>query len=127
VALTNNFSGPFASLDQTELDFLGRSDGPVPPSMVEMFDDFVDSSSVGMRKPEPGFYLHGCSRNGVRPDEVVFLDDLGMNLKAASKLGMHTIHVPIGGSEGALRELEGILGLALIGPGPEPKTEKSKL
>ncbi|KDQ16340.1 hypothetical protein BOTBODRAFT_31029 [Botryobasidium botryosum FD-172 SS1] len=127
VALTNNFSGPFSSLDQSELDFLGRSDGPVPCSMVEMFDDFVDSSSVGMRKPEPGFYLHGCARNGVRPDEVVFLDDLGMNLKAASKLGMHTIHVPIGGSEGALRKLEAILGLSLIGEELNSSTEKSKL
>jgi len=58
---------------------------------------------------------------------VVFLDDLGMNLKAASKLGMHTIHVPIGGSEGALRKLEAILGLALIGEKLNSSTEKSKL
>ena len=29
------------------------------------------------RKPEPEFYLAACRRNGVRPEECVFLDDLG--------------------------------------------------
>jgi HAD superfamily hydrolase (TIGR01509 family) len=30
------------------------------------------------RKPEPEFYLLACERNGIKPQEAVFLDDLGM-------------------------------------------------
>ena len=30
------------------------------------------------RKPEPGIYLLACERNGIKPSEAVFLDDLGM-------------------------------------------------
>ena len=30
------------------------------------------------RKPEPGIYLLACQRNGIKPSEAVFLDDLGM-------------------------------------------------
>jgi len=43
----------------------------------------------------------------------VFLDDIGMNLKAARDLGMETIHVPIGGTLNAVKQLEGKLGLDL--------------
>ena len=48
------------------------------------------------------------------PSESVFLDDIGVNLKAARALGMTTIKVdePIS----ALRELEGVLGLPLLEP-----------
>lgn len=43
------------------------------------------------RKPDPNFFLHACKVIGVKPEEVVFLDDIGMNLRAAKKLGMETI------------------------------------
>jgi len=57
--------------------------------------------------------LLACRRNGVQPEECVFLDDLGMNLKAAKAIGMETIHVPIGGSEMAIKALEKKLGIDL--------------
>lgn len=81
--------------------------------MRNLFDDFCDSSVLGMRKPDPEFYLAACKRNGVKPEECVFLDDLGMNLKPAKALGMQTIRVPIGGSLEAVRSLESILGIDL--------------
>ena len=43
----------------------------------------------------------------------MFLDDLGINLKPARSLGMHTIKVVDAGS--ALRELEGLVGLTFTG------------
>ncbi|KAI0797875.1 HAD-like protein [Abortiporus biennis] len=98
---------------QTELAFLGWQEGVTPLKLRSMFDDFCDSSALGMRKPEPEFYLLACKRNGIEPRQAVFLDDLGMNLKAAQRLGMETIHVPIGGSLGALKELEKKLGIDL--------------
>jgi len=65
------------------------------------------------RKPDPEFYLLACRRNGIRPGEAVFLDDIGMNLKAAQGLGMETIRVPIGGTLDAVTQLEGKLGIDL--------------
>jgi len=82
--------------------------------MRDLFDDFCDSSTLGMRKPERAFYLLACERNGVRPDQCVFLDDIGLNLKTAKELGMETIHVPIGGSRQAVRALEQKLGIPLL-------------
>jgi len=66
-----------------------------------------------MRKPEPQFYIAMCKRNAIDPKNAVFLDDIGINLKAARKLGMETIHVPLGGSLVAVRELEEKLGINL--------------
>ena len=59
----------------------------------ELFEIVVDSSEVGMRKPDPRIYELTCSRAGVRPDESVFLDDNVDNVAAARALGIETVHV----------------------------------
>lgn len=58
-----------------------------------LFDHIVESSRVGIRKPDEAFYRLACELAGVAPEEVVFLDDLGINLKPARALGMATIKV----------------------------------
>lgn len=80
-------------------------------ALVPHFDAVVESAVVGVRKPDPAFYLLACEQLGVDPAECVFLDDLGVNCKAARALGMHTIKVlqPLE----ALAELETVLGVAL--------------
>ena len=75
------------------------------------FDVVVESSQVGMRKPEPGIYELTCGRLGLSPSEAVYLDDIGGNLKAARGLGMHTIKV--NDPAVAVRELERVLGVSL--------------
>ena len=69
------------------------------------FDVVVESSKVGVRKPEPRFYEIACELLGVDPAECVFLDDLGVNLKPARAMGMTTIKVadPARGHRRALR------------------------
>ena len=57
------------------------------------FHHIIESSKVGLRKPDPRAYLLACETMGVEPPEVVFLDDLGVNLKPAAALGMTTIKV----------------------------------
>jgi putative hydrolase of the HAD superfamily len=57
------------------------------------FDHLIESSKVGVRKPDPRFYELACETCGVEPTEVVFLDDLGVNLKPAAAMGMTTIKV----------------------------------
>ncbi len=76
-----------------------------------LFDAFVESALVGLRKPDPRIYTHACRELGVAPAEAVFLDDIGANLKAARALGMRTIKVET--PEAALAELEQALGFAL--------------
>ena len=49
--------------------------------------------SLEYGNPIPGFMNSPCARIGVEPEESVFLDDLGVNLKPARALGMHTIKV----------------------------------
>ena len=80
-----------------------------------------------MRKPERGIYRLVLERLGVAPGEVVFLDDLGLNLKAARELGIITIRVPLEETWRAVRELEGVLGEKLLDEGEKPVGEKAKL
>jgi len=46
-----------------------------------------------MRKPERRIYEHTLRALNVEPSEAIFLDDLGVNLKAAKELGITTIKV----------------------------------
>ncbi len=75
------------------------------------FDAFIESSVVGLRKPDPRIYRHACGEIGVEPAEVVFLDDIGRNLKTARELGMGTVKVD--DPDAALAELEQLLGFRL--------------
>ncbi len=79
--------------------------------LAPRFDVFVESATVGIRKPDPRIYELACQRLAVSPRETVFLDDIGANLKPARALGMTTIKVEA--PEQALRDLEALLGLAL--------------
>ena len=89
----------------------GREEGT--RALRPHFDAFVESSVVGLRKPDPRIYQHACDEVGVRPAEAVFLDDIGRNLKTARQLGMATIKVD--DPDQALAELERLLGFALRG------------
>jgi len=99
-AITNNMVG-FSSGD-------GRPD---LDEVLALFHVVVESSKVGLRKPDPRIYTLACDLLGVGPEEAVFLDDLGVNLKPARALGMHTIKV--GDPATALVELEAAVGFPL--------------
>lgn len=58
----------------------------------ELFEVVVDSSAVGMRKPDPRIYLLTCEQLGVAPEGCVFIDDNADNVAAARRLGMETVH-----------------------------------
>jgi putative hydrolase of the HAD superfamily len=58
----------------------------------ELFEVVVDSSEVGMRKPDARIYLLTCERLGVAPEASVFIDDNAENIAAARALGMETVH-----------------------------------
>jgi len=106
--LTNNFTPPG---DETATQAMVDGEGRSLEEIHALFDEIIESSVVGVRKPEPRFYEIACERLGVEPTECVFLDDLGINLKPARAMGMQTIKVVE--PDTALAELEGIVGIAL--------------
>ena len=77
-------------------------------AVMKLFSHVIESSKVGIRKPDPEIYKMACTALDVTPERAVFLDDLGVNLKPARALGMATIKVS--GAEQAISELETLLG-----------------
>tara|TARA_B100001778_G_C18409894_1_gene548250 strand:+ start:136 stop:783 length:648 start_codon:yes stop_codon:yes gene_type:complete len=86
--LTNN-------LQQSSNDLPGDKRSPTAhlEMVIDLVDDVIESSKIGVRKPERAFYKEACRVIGVDPPECVFLDDLGINLKPARQMGMRTIKV----------------------------------
>ena len=84
-------------------------DGFAP--LRDEFDAFIESYKVGLRKPDPRIYQMACEALNVHFKEAVFLDDIGVNLKAARQLGMTTIKVAEPAA--AISELEQVLGVKL--------------
>lgn len=77
--------------------------------VMNTFQIVIESSKVGIRKPDPEIYKMACRELGVAPADAVYLDDLGINLKPARALGMTTIKVV--DPDVALEELEAATGL----------------
>lgn len=98
-----------------------------------LFDVYVASAEVGMRKPSRDIYELVIRRlderdkqqggSGIKAEDIVFLDDIGENLKTAKAIGMRTIRVQLGKTWRAIKELEGVLGVELM----DDKTRRSKL
>jgi putative hydrolase of the HAD superfamily len=99
-----------ALLTNNVIDPAGAGDGALR-SVLPLFDAVIESSRVGVRKPDPRFYELACEALDVTPPECVFLDDLGVNLKPARAMGMVTIKVD--DPDRALAELEAVVGFPL--------------
>lgn len=75
------------------------------------FEHVIESSKVGLRKPDPRIYTMMTDHLGLPPEACVYLDDLGINCKPAAALGMQAIKVTSG--EQALADLSALLNLPL--------------
>ena len=119
-------SAPFASSSS-------RSSVSADTDPRTHFDVFIASAQIGLRKPDRKIYeltvekLNQYSRqsggSGIKAEDIVFLDDIGENLKAAKEIGMRTIKVQLGKTWRAIKELEGIIGVDLL----DDKARRSKL
>ena len=79
----------------------------------EMFDAVVISGEVGMRKPDPEIYDYAAKLLDVVPEECVFVDDLGPNVKGAAAVGMVGVrHIT---PAETIAELEILFGVSLRG------------
>ncbi len=101
--ITNNVSaGSGAGMARSE------AKAAMVGEIMSLFDHVIESSKVGIRKPDPRIYAMACEALGVTPGGSVYLDDLGINLKPAAALGMKTIKVL--NAEQALADLETAVG-----------------
>lgn len=105
--ITNNMAqgqGPGMSTTATGASRTGE--------IMSLFDVVIESSKVGVRKPDPRIYLMMCERLEIEPARCIYLDDLGINCKPAAQLGMTAIKVV--SEEQALRDLQSATGLSLV-------------
>ncbi|CAK7244785.1 MAG: hypothetical protein STHCBS139747_006331 [Sporothrix thermara] len=108
-----------------------------------LFDVFISSAHVGLRKPEPAMYqmavretdryarshadtprgIANAWKDGVEAGDILFLDDIGENLKFGKQQGFRTIKVNLGRAYEAVDQLEAITGLKLHGNHPRPDSK----
>jgi len=82
----------------------------------ELFDAVVISGEVGLRKPEPEIFLLTARRLGLPPEQCVFVDDLAVNVRGATKVGMVGVHHT--DLESTVDELEALFGVPLAPDAP---------
>jgi epoxide hydrolase-like predicted phosphatase len=80
--------------------------------LAELFDGWVISGEVGIRKPDPAIYELAAERIGLPPEACVYVDDLPGNLKPARAMGMATV-VHRGDAAATLGEVGELLGVSL--------------
>ncbi|KAJ5361406.1 hypothetical protein N7541_002250 [Penicillium brevicompactum] len=90
----------------------------------KQFDFFISSAHTGLRKPDSKIYqvalqeMDSLAKQrglpGTNPNDIVFFDDIGENLKGAKAAGMRTVKVTLGKTEDAVKELEKLTGLQLL-------------
>jgi FMN phosphatase YigB (HAD superfamily) len=105
----------------------------------KLFDVFISSAHVRVRKPDPKIYqlavgtLDKFARenagsaqgqklgwgNGIKAGDILFFDDIGENLRAAKEQGLRTFKVNLGRAYEAVEELEKVTGLKLEGDHPK--------
>lgn len=78
-------------------------------AIMTRFDHVIESSKVGVRKPDPRIYQMMCDALTVAPSQCIYLDDLGINCKPAAAMGMAAIKVTSG--DQALDALGALLAL----------------
>ena len=89
--ITNNVpSGKGAGMAQSD------SKAAEVAAILARFDHVIESSKVGVRKPDPRIYEMMCDKLDVTPEHCIYLDDLGINCKPAAALGMYAIKVTSG-------------------------------
>lgn len=72
--------------------------------LTTLFDAFLVSSYLGLRKPEAVFYQCALDITQREPDQCVFIDDREENVAAAEKLGIRGIRLET--PQQAIAELE---------------------
>ena len=57
----------------------------------KLFHSVVYSYEIKVSKPDPRAFVHIMQRLKAKPQDCLFIDDSKLNIRAAERLGMHTI------------------------------------
>ncbi|WP_280154324.1 HAD family phosphatase [Piscinibacter sp. XHJ-5] len=76
----SNMPAPYAQHLETTHEFM------------RWFEGGVFSSRVQLVKPEPAIFHEAVRRFGAAPNELLFIDDFALNVKAARALGWQAVH-----------------------------------
>lgn len=79
--------------------------------LAELFDEVVISGQVGLRKPDEEIYHLAADGLGIPAPELVFVDDVEVNVGTAERVGMRgLLHTS---PDGTIAELDRLFGLGL--------------
>ncbi len=59
--------------------------------VYDIFDKVYASNLMGISKPDPDFYWHILNKEGIKPENTVFIDDTEENIISAQKIGINSI------------------------------------
>ncbi|XP_054844736.1 bifunctional epoxide hydrolase 2 [Eublepharis macularius] len=90
-----------------------HSTGRIFCLLQKYFDAVIESCRIGLQKPDPKIYEYTLEVLKAKPQEVIFLDDIGANLKPAREMGIATILVK--DADSAVKELQDLTGVQLLG------------
>jgi len=57
----------------------------------DIFDKVYASNLMGISKPDPDFYRYILKKEGITPENTVFVDDMEENIISAQKIGISSI------------------------------------
>ena len=108
-ALLEEIQGKFrlAMLSNAYAGSLDKLDKKV--NHKKYFEFIIDSSVVGMAKPEKEIFMLTCDKLGLSPKECLFVDDTKEYIEAAVKIGFRTVHFTH--PEKGVREIRKVLGI----------------
>lgn len=61
------------------------------PWFKELFDDIVISAAIKMVKPNSDIYLYTLSKNNLKPEDAIFIDDSEENIIGSEKVGIPSV------------------------------------
>jgi putative hydrolase of the HAD superfamily len=101
---------PVVALTNDLTDFHGQ-EWVDAQEWLKHFSAVVDASLTGILKPDPAAYAAGVAATGVPAGEVVYLDDMPVNVAGGVAAGLQTIEVRYDDRAGAVAEARRRLGL----------------
>jgi putative hydrolase of the HAD superfamily len=99
-----------AALTNDLVDFHGQ-EWADEQRWLDLFDVVVDASITGVLKPDPGAYRLAIEAMGLEAGEIVYLDDMPVNVRGAAEAGLQAIEVLYDDRGRAVHEARRRLGL----------------
>jgi putative hydrolase of the HAD superfamily len=99
-----------AALTNDLVDFHGQ-EWADQQRWLDLFDTVVDGSVTGVLKPDPAAYRLAIEAMGLPAAEIVYLDDMPVNVRGAATVGLQAIEVMYADRGPAMEEARRRLGL----------------